>query len=189
MGYTGTSTIIPSMSNHIDFQAWGHSISNMFLSCSWVTESTVTNATGDWSIVSRSASTNTKTAFEVWKMNDGLATGSLRNVYVRIDYGTTQAIAVPGYWITVGTSCSTLGVIGSTNGGAFGPYGARSTGTTPSLGPFTSYISGDSSRLNILFYGQTTGTFTDIIYHSFLGIERLKDTSGADIADKTYRQT
>lgn len=171
-----SSTLVSDITTDARFRAIAQFVEDTLVTTGGWLVSTETGDTAPGSLAHPTA-TNTKKGFRVYKTNDGLT-----QIYMRIDYGSTNATSGNGFgmWITLGTGsdgAGTLSGIFFNGGGSTGAtVGAANTiGTT---GVVNSYGSADTGRVQLgLFVSATVG---NIIAFS---LERSKDSSGADTSD------
>jgi hypothetical protein len=155
-----------------EFRLWAGYIHNTFLltSC-WVQ----TSDTGQINLttVTRPTVANTKQGYGVYRMNDTLQ--STAPCFVRIDYGSGGVAANPGIWITIGTGSDGAGNI-TTKRMDGGGNAATTCSVQANATVRNSYGSAAPNRITVL-----VGVGTSQVSMGF-GIERTKDSSGADTA-------
>jgi hypothetical protein len=168
-----SNTLLPDNSTDVHFQAWA-----MFFENALVT-------TGGWQISSDTGQTppatlvhpttaNTKKGFRVYRLSDG---GPI--IYMRIDYGSSNAANTPGIWITIGSSTDGAGNIVAPfwNGGISSTPNV-SAGSNVASGAFNSYASSALNRATIAMFVSTNPA-----YHMVFAIERTQNPSGNDTTD------
>lgn len=118
--------------------------------------------------------TNQKKGFRVYKTNDGLT-----QVYMRIDFGSTDATSGNGFgmWLTLGTGSDGAGTLSGIffNGGGSAGATVGAGNTAGTTGGVNSYGSADTGRLQLgLFVSSASGNIICV------SLERTKDSVGAD---------
>jgi hypothetical protein len=159
-----STTILSDNSTDAIFRAWASWIHSVFM-LGW----TDTAATGqiDFTTVVKPAALNTSQGFKVYAMADTLQ--ATAPVFVKIEFGSAGAAATPGIWMTIGTTHDGAGTIG-------GVLFARQqmVGSGQGATAETSYGSAASNRVTIALWVSVAASVI------FFGIERTKDSSGAD---------
>lgn len=131
----------------------------------------------DFTTVAFPNGVNQKRGFRVFRFNDALQ--ATHPVFIRIDYGSGAAATTPSVWVTVGQTTDGSGNIGMLAGGTT-PTATQMIVSSTSASVFTTYISGDSSRLTFALFmaiqsvSQAPATFN---------IERVKDNAGLNLVD------
>jgi hypothetical protein len=172
MSTLAMSSIVFTNNTDAEFRTWASYIHNTFaLSSAWVN----TSDTGQINLttVVKPVAANTKSGYEIWRMNDTLQ--STAPLFVRIDYGSNSNQLYPGVWITIGTGSDGAGTITGIkfNGGS---TTIATIGTPNNATAFNSYGSAANNRITVLL-----GIGTSQVSFGF-GIERTKDSAGADTA-------
>lgn len=171
-----SSTLVSDITTDARFRANAQFVEDTLVTTGGWLLSTETGDTAPGSLAHPTA-VATKKGFRVYKTNDGLT-----QVYMRIDYGSTNATSGNGFgmWITLGTGsdgAGTLSGIFFNGGGSTSPTvgASNSNGTT---GPVNSYGSADTGRVQLGLF--VSATSANIILFSF---ERSKNSSGSDTSD------
>lgn len=170
---TTTTTMTPYSNTDALFRQWCQHIHDTF-ALGWVQ----TSDTGQINLttVVKPAAANTQQGYEVWRMNDALQ--ATAPVFVKIAYGSGAAAAYLGVWITIGTGSDGAGNItgvvfdGGSVAAATFSNNSQDTASQPLYG------SADTNRITF-----NVGGYNGITYLVACGIERTKDSTGADTAD------
>lgn len=170
---TTTTTMTPYSNTDALFRQWCQHIHDT-LALGWVQ----TGDTGqiDLTTVTKPSIGNTKQGYEIWRMNDTLQ-GSAP-CYIRLDYGSGAVATHIALWLTLGTGSDGSGNIT----GKLFDGGAATAATLSNNSQDTAsqalYGSADTNRFTF-----NVGGTSGITYLLILGIERTKDSTGADTAD------
>lgn len=177
MSTFGPVSALTFVNTDADFRAWATVVHNALASGGLV-------QTGDsgqivLASVVKPGVANTAGGYEVWRFADTLqATVPL---FFKIEYGVGTAITTPSLWITVGSGSNAAGTLtGLTSTRTQMSPAASTLGTTKSV-----YASVATNRVWVaggIDWATATNSF-------FFGIERTKDSTGADTADGFYVQT
>lgn len=170
-----TANITMSNASNALFQAWAQEIDAAILAAGWVDN-------GDTGSVNLATMTvpaqNTAAGFRIYKMQDSLHTGGSSPCYLKVEYGTGAGFAgTPGLWITIGTSTNGSGTL-TGNTSTRTAWDSQGNGTASGS---VCYSSGSTSRIG-LFMG-TPGTVGSNVPFVFFHVSRIKNSSGADLAD------
>lgn len=146
--------------------------------------------TGGWTVSSDTGQTlpsaltspggsSTKAGYRIYKMADALQ--ATFPVFMRLDFGSgAGSLLHPGVWITIGTGSNGSGTITGKlfDGGASANATVYAANSNNSL-VTSSFGSATTSRICIALFCNTTSA----TYYLVFGIERTKDSSGADTGD------
>ena len=159
------------------FQAWTQFIEDLLVTTGrWV----VTADTGQTlpSALVAPTSANQKRGYRIYRMSDALQATS--PVFMRFDFGSAGAVALPGIWFTIGTGSDGSGNITGIvfNGGAnVSPNtGCNSGGSGGASLVTNSYGSAASNRVS---WGMFVNGGSAIWIWVF-ALERTKDSTGSD---------
>ena len=170
---TTTTTMTPYSNTDALFRQWCQHIHDT-LALGW----TQTADTGQINLttVTKPAGANTKQGYEIWEMADSLQ--ATAPCTIRIDYGSGAAATYLGVWLTLGTGSDGSGNITGKlfDGGAV----AAATLSNNSQDTVSQALYGSADTNRFTF---NVGGVGGVTYLVILGIERTKDSSGADTAD------
>lgn len=171
-----SSTLVSDITTDARFRANAQFVEDTLVTTGGWLLSTETGDTAPGSLAHPTA-VNVKKGFRVYKTNDGLT-----QVYMRIDYGSTNAAGGNGFgmWITLGTGSDGAGTLTGIffNGGGSTSATVGASNSGGNSGSVNSYGSADTGRVQLGLF--VSATATNIIAFSF---ERSKDSSGADTSD------
>lgn len=171
-----SSTLVSDITTDARFRANAQFVEDTLVTTGGWLLSTETGDTAPGSLAHPTA-TNAKKGFRVYKTNDGLT-----QVYMRIDYGSTNATSGNGFgmWITLGTGSDGAGTLSGIffNGGASTGATVGAGAAVGTTGAVNSYGSADTGRLQLGLF--VSSTVANIIGFS---LERTKDATGTDSSD------
>jgi hypothetical protein len=162
---TATATVVCDNSTLANFKSWAQAISSAFSTLGW----TQTADTGqvNWSTIASVPSSTY--VYEIWEAADSAS--STTPIFVKFEYGFSSASVA--FRVTVGSGSNGSGTI---TGSVIGPWattGLANQGATT----FNCYFSGDAGTFRLMMWQ----TFT--LGCTVFGIERSRDTSGAETTD------
>lgn len=171
MATKSSTTLVADATTDARFQAFCTFVNDLLITTGGWAKVTCTGE-ADPATIAHPTVANTKQGFRVYQMQDGLQ--STRAVYMRVDFGSGSAAAIPGIWLTIGTGVTTSTGIITGPGLAVKQY----SGNTSSTGAVTCWASADTNRFVMLMFAQSTnvGWFA-------VGVERTKDSNGQDTTD------
>lgn len=173
-----SSTLVSDITTDARFRANAQFVEDTLVTTGGWLLSTETGDTAPGSLA-HPTTTNVKKGFRVYKTNDGLT-----QVYMRIDYGSTNATSGNGFgmWITLGTGSDGAGTLSGVffnGGGSTGPtIGSATNASTGTTGAVNSYGSADTGRVSLGMFISTTAANIEMF-----SLERSKDATGADTSD------
>jgi len=163
------STLLPINDTDAHFRAWATFIDTLLRTTGGWTKSTQTGE-ADPTTIAHPTVANTKQGFRVYAMADTLQGTS--PVFIRIDWGSGAGANTPAIWITIGTGADGSGGITGTVLAAT-RIAANSNSSSQAN---NSYGSADTNRVTFALFIQSVSSNYPIL----LGIERTKDSTGAD---------
>lgn len=137
----------------------------------------------DPATVLRSATLWNLNGYEVRQFTDALQ--ATAPVVFRIDYLTGDVANRLGLRLTVGTGSDGAGNITGYQSAALTQFTTDSGASTK---PVHSYMSGESNRLQMALYADNTAS-QGFYSTMWMGLERAKDTTGADTGDGVWAMT
>lgn len=115
--------------------------------------------------------TNTAAGYEIFRFSDALQYQA--PVFIKIEYGISNIVNIPGFWATVGTGSDGAGNLTGNVTQRFN----ISIGSSTQVSNYNSYICGDTNRLLFCPWVGYLG------YGTILSVERIHDVSGADTSN------
>ena len=166
---------VPSTSTTTYFKGWAMQVSQSFATLGWVQASDTGQI--NWSTVVSTGVIKSWPGFEIWKMNDPLQSSC--PCFVKVTYGTGPTANAWAMQFQLGLGSDGVGNLIKAGAG----HQLSSNETT--TGMFTSYVSGDNSRIAFLMHNVPSGS----VYKAMWGVERDKDINGLDIDTGLILQT
>lgn len=170
---TTTTTMTPYNNTDALFRQWCQHIHDT-LALGWVN----TSDTGQINLttVTKPTVANEKKGYEIWRMDDSLQ--ATYPCYIRLDYGSGSLASTLGVWLTLGTGSDGAGNITGKlfDGGSI--TAATLSNNSHDTASQALYGSADTNRFTF-----NVGGVGGVTYLLILGIERTKDSTGADTGD------
>jgi hypothetical protein len=170
MATRSDATLVADCSTNARFRAFAQFVEDVLVTDGgWV----VTGDTGQTTPATLTfpAAGNTKQGYRVYRMADALQ--GTAPIFMRVDYGSGGAAATPAVWLTIGTGSDGAGAITTVRLAA-----TQFSGNTGSTGAVTSFGSSATNRFAIAMFTAATNVGWFV-----LGVERTKDSNGADTTD------
>lgn len=172
MATSGPTQLLAFLSNDADFRAWAQGTHNMLTACGLV--QTADTGQINFTTVTRPAATDTVAGYAIYRFSDALQ--ATQPVFIKLEYGTSNAVDRPALWVSVGTTTSGAGALGGQLTARV-MVGAQSSKVAAATLP--TYVSGDGSRISVAFNVDfSNGNFGSVIH-----VERTRNSAGAYTAD------
>jgi hypothetical protein len=169
----------PSSSTDAHFRAWIEFIDNTLTNGGWVN----TSDTGQTAVGSFVAPTTTHQArgYRVYRMDDALQSSA--PIFMRLDFGSSNAAAAMGVWVSIGGSTDGAGVIldSMVVAATSGQANVQSSTSSTSLALPYSFGSADSNRVVVAFAVEVQAFGSGP--YLFFSVERTFGTDGQPNAD------
>lgn len=166
MATLNSATLVSNNASDAIFRAWSKFISDVF-ALGW----TDTAATGEinFATVTAPAGASASQGFKVYRMNDTLQ--ATKPVFIKIEFGSGAAAAIPSIWVTIGTTHDGAGTIGGTI------LLARLQISSTANSAVVQTDSYGSAANNRVCFGMWLNSANIPLWFS---LERTKDSTGAD---------
>lgn len=176
------TTLLITTDSYVDhasaanFRLWGSTISAHLAALGLV--QSADSGQINWTTVALPTVTNTAAGYEIWKFNDSLF--ATNPIYLKVQYGTDNALGRPATWITVATGTNGAGVLT----GSISSQVLMTNGGNPVANNL--YVSRGcfvNGFLTVDFYRDAYGNSGNIISLLRFCVSRTVDDSGTPSGD------